>query len=134
MRTGDLHDVDEAIHRLVQRGDAIDLLAACRAFASTAVRALVALHGPLSAARGEMWVLDDLGDAQDRPERQFAARLVTAHANQDGDTVTALVLVLTRASGDERRGSLRELLTYAAGLVARAALNDRTEGTTPDEH
>ena len=119
-RTGDLHDVDEAIYRISQLGDVMDLLAMCRVCADTAVRALLALYGPADPSRGEMWVLDDLGDAQG-PERLFAARVVTAHANRDSDTVCALVMAADRAGGSERCGSLRELLLYAAGLDARAA-------------
>ncbi|QKW07000.1 hypothetical protein HUT18_11895 [Streptomyces sp. NA04227] len=119
--------VTAAVGELAERGDLFDVLSACRVFAYTAVHALLALYGPPDSGLGEVWVLDDLGDAEGRPERLFAARLVTAHANGDQDTVTALVVAAFRAARRERSGSLRELVTYAAGLDARAAQKDRHE-------
>ncbi|WP_433856733.1 hypothetical protein [Streptomyces kronopolitis] len=126
-RAGDVDDVAATVGELTARGDLLDVLSACQEFACTAVRALLALYGPPNAAQGEAWVLDDLGDAEGQPERLFAARLVTAHANGDQDAVTALVVAACRAARCERSGSLRELVTYAAGLNARAAQKDQHE-------
>ncbi|MFE0766119.1 hypothetical protein [Streptomyces smyrnaeus] len=48
--------------------------------------------------------------------------------------LTLLVRALLALYGPVQPARGRDLLTYAAGLDARAARNDRTEGTTPDEH
>lgn len=131
VRTGDLRDRDEAIGRLVQRGEVMpDLLAVCRVFAASAVQSLRVLYGPEAPTQGEMWVLG-LNDVWRPPAQVFAARVVTAHANSDSDMVTALVSALHQASGVERCGSLRELLMYAAQL--ELAAQNRSEGK-PDEH
>jgi hypothetical protein len=130
-RGGDEELAAHTAGRIAEDGDALDLIAACRVVADTALRALLLLYGPPDAARGEVWALDDLGDAEGNPARLFAARLVTAYANADHDTVTALVAAAAGASPEERVESLRALVSFAAGLEARAAhdKNDRTEGT-----
>lgn len=130
-RVGDEALAARTADRIADEGDALDLIAACRVVADTALRALLVLYGPPDAARGEVWVLDRLGDAEGHPERVFAARLVTAYANADHDTVTALVAAAAGASPVQRAGSLRSLVTFAAELDARAAQGktDRTEGT-----
>ncbi|WP_199570594.1 hypothetical protein [Streptomyces murinus] len=131
---GDEGLVDDVAARISDRADALDLLAVCRVVAAEALRALVVLYRPPDPARGEVWVLDQLGDAEGRPDRLFAARLVTAYANHDHDHVTALVAAAAGASRDERAESLRALVTYAAGLNARAARHSNPEGTEHDEH
>ncbi|MDH6189201.1 hypothetical protein M2168_002233 [Streptomyces sp. CZ24] len=115
--------VGEITGRLADQGDALDLLAACRVMAHEARRALLTLYGGPDVDRGEAWVLDQLGDAAHDPARLFAARLVTAYANGDHDHVTALVAAAAGASPVERAESLRSLVTYAAELTARAALD-----------
>jgi hypothetical protein len=126
-RGGDEELAARTAGRIADEGDPLDLIAVCRVVADTALRALLALYGPPDAARGEVWVLDDLGDAEGHPARLFAARLVTAYANRDGDTVTALVAAAAGASPVERAESLRSLVSFAAGLEARAAQSK--EGT-----
>ncbi|MBT2453319.1 hypothetical protein [Streptomyces sp. ISL-86] len=126
----------EITARIADQGDALDLLAACRVMANEARRALRVLYRRPDADRGEAWVLDQLGDAEDDPARLFAARLVTAYANDDHDHdhVTALVAA-AGASPTERAESLRSLVTYAAELDARAARHPHpTEGTEHHEH
>lgn len=125
-RSGDEDLAEHTTGRIADQGDALDLLAVCRVVADSALRALLTLYGLPDAAQGEVWVLDDLGDAEGHPERLFACRVVTAYANGDQDTVTALVAAAAGASPAERVGSLRELVSFTAGLEARAA---RTEGT-----
>lgn len=120
-RAGDRALTAEMTGQLARDGDALDLLAACRVMADIGLRALLVLYGPPDTARGEAWVLDELGDAEGHPCRLFAARLVTAYANHDDDTVTALAVAAAGASPLERAESLRSLVTYAAGLDARAA-------------
>ncbi|MFE4796164.1 hypothetical protein ACFRFL_13870 [Streptomyces sp. NPDC056708] len=135
-RAGDGDHADEVAGRIADRSDALDLVAVCRVVADTAVRALCALYQAPDTARGEVWVLDRLGDAEGQPERMFAARLVTAYANRDHDIVIALVAAAARASRDERADSLRSLISYAARLDVRAArhTNHPTEGPDTDEH
>lgn len=120
-RAGDEDLAAETAGRIADAADALDLVAVCRVVADTALRGLLVLYGPPDAARGEAWVLDDLGDAAGRPARVFAARVVTAYANCDHDTVTALVAAAAGATPVERAESLQSLITYAAGLDARAA-------------
>lgn len=131
-RTGDTELAGEIAGRLAERADALDLVAACRVVATIAVRALRVLYRQPDARRGEAWVLDRLGDAEGDPARLFAARLVTASANHDHDTVTALVAAAARASLHERTESLRSLFSYAAELDARAAHHPK--GIEHDEH
>lgn len=128
--------VVNTVGRIVDRGDVLDLLAVCRVVADTASRALLVLYRAPEAGQGEAWVLDDLGDAERRPEPLFAARLVSAYANRDSDLVTALVMAVAGASRTERAESLRSLVTYAAGLYARAARQTEhvTEGLENNEH
>lgn len=124
----------EITARIADPGDALDLLAARRVMANEARRALLVLYRRPDADRGEAWVLDQLGDAEDDPARPLAARLVTAYANDDHDHVTALVAA-AGASPTERAESLRSLVTYAAELDARAARHPHpTEGTEHHEH
>jgi hypothetical protein len=127
-RAGDTDLVAEVAARIADRADALDLAASCRVVADTARRALLALHGPLDAARGEAWVLSWPG-GEGQPARLFAARLITAYCNTDHDTVTALAAAAAGASPVERAESLRALATYAAELDARAARHHHTEGT-----
>ncbi|MFD6935297.1 hypothetical protein ACFWAP_03945 [Streptomyces goshikiensis] len=116
--------------RITDRTDALDLIAVCRVVADTALRALLAMHGPPDELAGEVWVLEGIGD---EPDRMFAARLVTAYANRDHDTVTALVAAAANASPGERTESLRSLVTYAADLDAQAAQHKiNKEGTIDD--
>ncbi|MGW6391130.1 hypothetical protein ACWFR1_11635 [Streptomyces sp. NPDC055103] len=122
----------EIAARISERADALDLVAGCRVVADTALRALLTLYGLPDEARGEAWVLDQLGDAEGHPERMFAARLVTAYANHDHDHVTAFVAAAAGASPHERAESLRSLVSYAAELDARAA-HHPTKGTEHDE-
>jgi len=103
---------------VADRGDVLDLVAACRVVADLALRALLVLYAP--PAHGEVWVLHELGNAVGHPERVFAARLVTAYANQDQELVTALVAAAAGASPTERADSLRALVTNAVGLDAQA--------------
>ncbi|BBA98279.1 hypothetical protein RVR_4410 [Actinacidiphila reveromycinica] len=127
---GDEDLVDDVTGRIAERADVLDLLAFCRVVAAEAMRALLVLYRAPDAAVGEAWVLDRLGNAEGYPARLFAARLVTAYANRDHDHVTALVAAAAGASRDERAESLRVLVTYAAGLDARAAHRiNPTEGT-----
>lgn len=129
-RSGDEELAGKTADRIAVDGDALDLLAACRVVADTALRALLALYGLPAAAAGQAWVLDDFGDVEGHPERLFAARVVTAYANHDGDIVTALVAAAAGASPMERAGSLRSPVQFAAGLEARAAHgNNLDEGT-----
>ncbi|WNI20327.1 hypothetical protein [Actinacidiphila sp. ITFR-21] len=120
-QAGDRRRTAEMTGRLAREADALDLVSACRVMADIGLRALLVLYGQPNAARGEAWVLDQLGDAEGHPCRLFAARLVTAYANADNDTVTALAAVAAGATPAERAESLRSLATYAAGLDARAA-------------
>lgn len=120
-QAGDQALTSEMTGRLARDGDALDVVAACRVMADIGLRALLALYGAPDAARGEAWVLDQLGDTEGHPYRMFAARLVTAYANHDNDTVTALAAAASGATRTERAESLRALVTYAAGLDARAA-------------
>lgn len=134
-RAGDTVTAAETAGLIADRGDAFDLIASCRVIADAALRALIVLYGTPDAARGEAWVLDELGDAEGRPELLFPPRLVTAYANHDTEHVTALIAAAARASPTERAGSLRSLVTYAAQLDARAARHRHgspTEGTTDD--
>ncbi|MFI9026376.1 hypothetical protein [Streptomyces sp. NPDC053560] len=124
---GDHRWAADIVQRIADEGDALDVVAACRVFADTAVRALHVLYEPPDAAQDEMWALTDLGCADGCPHRMFAARLVTAHANQDSETVIALAAAAADACPADRAASLRELVTYAAGLEARAA--GQKEGT-----
>lgn len=136
-QAGDRALAAEMTGRLARDGDALDLVSACRVMADIGLRALLVLYGPPNTARGEAWVLDQLGDAEGHPPRLFAARLVTAYANHDDDTVTALAAAASGATRTERAESLRALVTYAAGLDACAArqMHDHlTEGTTTDDH
>lgn len=128
-RDGDIELTAETTGRIADRADAMDLVAVCRVVADTALRALLALYGPPDAARGEAWVLDDVGDAGDRPDQLFSLRLVTAYANHDHDTVTALAMAAAGASPEERAESLWWLVTYAAELEARAARRNEQEKT-----
>ena len=126
--------VSNVVGRIIARADALDLLAVCRVVADGASRALLALHGPLDESQGEVWVLTDIGDAEEQPSLLFAARVVTAYANGDSDIVAALVAAAVRASPIERAESLRSLVIYAAGLRAQAArqMQDPTEGLDDD--
>ncbi|MFJ6014528.1 hypothetical protein [Streptomyces sp. NPDC092952] len=129
-RDQDLVLVGEITGRIADQGDALDLLAACRVMAYRAWQALLVLYRGPDSARGEAWVLDQVGDAANNPPRLFAARLVTAYANRDHELVTALVAAAAGASPAERAESLRSLVTYAAELDARAARHHhQTEGT-----
>ncbi|MFD3608980.1 hypothetical protein ACFWXA_13065 [Streptomyces atroolivaceus] len=132
-RAGNNELASEVTARIAERADALDLVAVCRVVADTAVRALRVLYRQPDAGRGEAWVLDQLGDAEGDPARLFAARLVTAAANQDHDTVTALVAAAAGAFPHERAESLRSLVSYAAELDARAA-HHPMKGTEHDEH
>lgn len=135
-RAGDEATAAEVAGLIAEHGDPFDLIASCRVMADAALRALLVLYGMPDEARGEAWVLDELGDAEAHPEVLFAVRLVTAYANHDTDHVTALVAAAAGASPTERAESLRSLVTYAAQLDARAALHEHgstTEGPT-DEH
>lgn len=125
---GDQELTAEMTGRLARDGDALDLVAACRVMADIGLRALLVLYGQPDAARGEAWVLDQLGDAEGHPPRLFAARLVTAYANHDDDTVTALAAAAAGATRNERAESLRSLVIYAAGLKARAAGKNHDDG------
>lgn len=124
---GDHRWAADVVQRIAEEGDALDLVAACRVFADTAVRALHVLYPPPDVTRGEMWALTDLGSADGCPHRLFASRLVTAHANKDQESVTALAAAAADACPADRAASLRELVTFAAGLDARAAT--QKEGT-----
>ncbi|MFB8347992.1 hypothetical protein [Streptomyces niveus] len=132
-RTGDEDLAGEIGSRIADQADALDLVAACRVVADTAVRALRVMYRQPDAGRGEAWVLDQLGDAEQDPARLFAARVVTAYANCDFDSVTALVAA-AGASPAERAESFRSLVTYAAGLNARAARHHPTKESENDEH
>jgi hypothetical protein len=132
-RAGDDYLVGEIAEQITERASVLDLLAASRVAADTAVRALRAMYRQPDPERGEVWVLDQLGSAEGRPERLFAARLVTAYANRDDDLVTALVAAAAEASPAERAESLRSLMTYAAWLDARAARQHPMKGPD-DEH
>ncbi|MFD5788652.1 hypothetical protein ACFWH1_18765 [Streptomyces sp. NPDC127037] len=120
-RAGDEPTTAEVAGRICEVADVLDLVATCRLVAGTAVRALLVLYEPPDPAAGEAWALVELGDAEGHPERLFAARLITAHANQDSATVTALVAAAAGASHAQRTESLRALLSYAARLDAEAA-------------
>jgi hypothetical protein len=134
-RAGDDDRTVEITGRITDQADALDLVAACRVVAHSALRALLALYRMPDTARGEAWVLDQLGNAEGHPERLFAARLITAYANHDHDHVTALVAAAAAASRTERAESLRSLVTYAAELDARAARHHHpTKETETDEH
>lgn len=130
---GDDGLVAESAGRIADTGDALDLLSACRVAADVAMRALVVLYRAPDAALGEAWVLDQLGDAEYRPALLFAARVVTAYANEDTDMVTALVLAAAGATRNDRTESLRSLMTYAAGLDAKAARRKHPMKETDDE-
>lgn len=132
-RTGDADLAAETAWRIAAQSDALDLAAACRVIADAALKALLVLYGPPAADRGEAWVLDQLGDAEGQPPRLFAARLLTAYANRDHDTVSALAAAAAAASPVERAESLQSLITYAAGLEARAARHTTTEGISHDD-
>lgn len=123
-QAGDRRLTAEMTGRLARDAGALDLVAACRVMADIGLRALLVLYRAPDPARGEAWVLDQLGDAEGHPPRLFAARLVTAYANADDSTVTALAAVAAGATRVERAESLRALVTYAAGLDARAALKN----------
>ncbi|MFF4292187.1 hypothetical protein ACFY0N_00855 [Streptomyces vinaceus] len=115
----------EVCGRITERCDVLDMVAVCRVVADTALRGLLALHGPPDAAAGEAWVLENPGDT---PDEVFAGRLVTAYANRDHDTVTALVAAAAGASPPERAESLRSLMSYAAQLDEQAAQQILMEG------
>ncbi|KPI33366.1 hypothetical protein OV450_1454 [Actinobacteria bacterium OV450] len=130
-RAGDRFDADELAGRIADRGDVMDLIAVCRVVADAAMRALIAVHGPL--VDGEAWVLDP-AEEDDSPADVFAGRLITAYTNRDHDTVTALVAAAASASPTERTESLQSLISYAAELEARAVQHRLDqEGTTPDD-
>ncbi|MFD4315062.1 hypothetical protein [Streptomyces sp. NPDC058548] len=134
-RAGDDDATAEIAGRIADQADALDLVAVCRVVADTALRALLVLYRLPDTAAGEAWVLDQLGDAEGHPARLFAARLVTAYANSDHDTVTVLVAAAAGASRTQRAESLQSLVTYAAGLDARAARRKtpHPEGTETDD-
>ncbi|MFF4388522.1 hypothetical protein ACFY0G_17345 [Streptomyces sp. NPDC001552] len=131
-RAGNDDATGDICGQITDRTDALDLIAVCRVVADTALRALLAMQEPPDELAGEAWVLED--PPTEAPDRLFAARLVTAYANRDHDTVTALVAAAANASRDERAESLWSLVNYAAGLDAQAAqYRLDTEGTTCDD-
>ncbi|MGW1989664.1 hypothetical protein [Embleya sp. NPDC001921] len=119
-RAGDDDVAADAVERIADDGDVLDLVAVCRVMADVASRALVVMFGLRDMSEGKPWALEQVEDARREPELLFAGRVVTAYANGDGDLVTALVATVARASRGERAEALRSLVMYAAELEARA--------------
>lgn len=105
---------------VADEGTLLDLVAVCRVLADTALRALTEVFGEPDPD-DEVWILDQIDEDHAGPHWMFAARVVTAHANQDSDMVTALVAAAAHATHRERAEALLALVTYASQLDAYVA-------------
>lgn len=117
---------DEAgagLSELGQISDAWAMYAACTAFARAGVHALRYLWGPeFAPGSGRMLALQEPypGAGDDDPAGAWAMRFLTAYANGDKDTATALYFTALEVGGEEFPTRVARLLRLAGELTASA--------------
>jgi hypothetical protein len=113
---GRLGQVCENVKTLCDTGDLQIAYLACCGWAGSSEVALERIHGPAGT-----WTPSDIrtGGLDDRPEKTFALRFITAYSNDDPDTTEALFVAAVNSAGDQFAKCLISLLMTAADLNAQ---------------